>query len=278
VRSGRELELNNSFNIHYDPKERWWGAEIRFDAALDDIFGVTNNKQAATSFKQLTAEDIANEEDISKSEVKNYLKSEDDNRFFILEISESISSKLYAMRKEIDKQREGANTKNETAKTDAAEKAASDAAKKDGSLGLSDLKTEALTDEEKEQELKDELERDGVSPDDEDIQEVIQAALNDDEKFIISVSDMRGADIIFDVTQPAGKLKVTLNESHNIYKHLISHLKESDDTSFDIVKLLFASWALMEDREQEEHSRDQLLEIRKEWGQYAKKMINEYLK
>ena len=89
---------------------------------------------------------------------------------------------------------------------------------------------------------------------------------------------MRGADIIFDVTQPAGKLKVTLNESHSIYKHLISHLKENDDASFDIVKLLFASWALMEDREQDEHSREQLLEVRKEWGQYAKKMIGEYLK
>jgi len=278
IRSGRELELNNSFNIQYNPKERWWGAEIRFESALDDIFGVTNNKQAATAFKQLTKEEVANEEDIKPSEVKSYLEVEDDTRLHILELSESIYSKLSAMRKDIDKQREGVNTKQEASVTDAAEKAASEAAKKDGEQGISDRKRETLSDDEKEQELKEELEKDGVSPDDEEIKDIIQAALNDDEKFIISVSDLRGADIIFDVTQPAGKLKVTLNESHNIYKHLISHLRESDDMSFDIVKLLFASWALMEDREQDEQNREQLLETRKEWGQYAKKMINEYLK
>lgn len=278
VRSGRELELNNTFNIHYNPKERWWGAEIKFESALDEIFGVTNNKQAATAFKQITAAEIANEEDISKSEVKNYLAAENDPRLHILEISESITSKLNALRREIDKQRVGAKTKDDTSETDSAEKAASEAAKKDGTKGLSDIKSDNLTQEEKEAELQAELERDGVSPDDQDIKEVIQTALNDDAKFIIAVSDMRGADIIFDVTQPAGKLKVTLNESHSIYKHLISHLKEKDDMSFDIVKLLFASWALMEDREQDEHSREQLLEIRKEWGQYAKKMIGEYLK
>lgn len=134
-----------------------------------------------------------------------------------------------------------------------------------------------MSEQEKEQELRDDLERDGVSPDDEDMQSIIKSALEADEKFIIGMSDMRGADIIFDVTQPAGKLKVTINESHLVYKNLIARLKDGDNASYDIIKLLFASWALMEDREQNESNRDQLLEIRKEWGQYAKKMLNEYL-
>jgi len=278
VRAGRELELNNSFNIQYDPTERWWGAEISFDATLDEIFGVTNNKQAATAFKQLTKEEIANEEDIKPSEVKKHLQAENDSRHIILDISEQIYSKLQAIRGELKKQREGAAKKDETAKTDQAEKAASDAAKSVEGLGVSDKKKEALTEEEKKQELQKELERDGVSPDDEDIQTVINIALENDEKFIIGVSDMRGADIIFDVTQPAGKLKVTINESHVFYKNLIEPLMGINDRSLDFIKLLFASWALMEDREQDENLRDQLLEIRKEWGQYAKKMINEYLK
>ena len=51
VRAGRELELNTSFNISYNTLERWWGAEIHFEPALDKVFGVTNNKQAATAFK-----------------------------------------------------------------------------------------------------------------------------------------------------------------------------------------------------------------------------------
>lgn len=278
VRSGRELELNNSFNIQYDPVERWWGAEMRFEAGLDELFGVTNNKQAATAFKQLTKEDIASEEDIQKSDVKEYLTSENDPRLHLLELSEIIYSKLSAIRAELDRQTKNIKTKKDTAETDSAEKAASNTAKIDGGVGVSDRKKDAMSKEEKEQELKDELEKDGISPDDEDIKKIIQAAINDDEKFIIAESDMRGADIIFDVTQPAGKLKITLNESHSVYKHFISHLKEQDDRSYDMVRLMFASWGLMEDLEQDEHTREQLLEIRKEWGQYAKKMINQYLK
>lgn len=277
IRAGRELELNNSFNILYDPTERWWGAEIHFDPALDEVFGVTNNKQAATAFKQITKNEIANEENISRSEVEAFLEAEDDNRRFILEISQIIGSKLSAIRGELGRQREGVNTKKEASKTDDVEKAASDVAKGGGSLGYSDMKGEQLTLQQKEEELREDLERDGVDPDDVDVKAVIKAALDDDNKFIIGLSDIRGADIIFDVTQPAGKLKVTLNESHPAYKHCISPLKDANDTSYDIVRLLFASWALMEDLEPEEERREQLLEIRKEWGQHAKKMIKRYL-
>jgi anti-sigma regulatory factor (Ser/Thr protein kinase) len=277
VRSGRELELNNSFNVQYDPTERWWGAEISFDAALDEIFGVTNNKQAATAFKQITKEEIANEEEIKPSEVKDYLRGENDPRLFLLEISEIIYSKLSAIRGEIKKQREGQNALKETSKTDAAEKAASNIANEDGGKGVSDLKKESLTDEQKKEELKQDLISDGADENDEDIQAAITAALEDDEKFIIGSADIRGADIIFDVTQPAGKLKVTINESHGIFKHLIEPLKENNEMAYDTIKLLFASWALMEDREQNESYREMLEEARKEWGQYAKKMLKEYL-
>ncbi len=277
VRSGRELELNNSFNVQYDPTERWWGAEVSFDAALDEIFGVTNNKQAATAFKQLTKDDIANEEDLKKSEVKDYLEAEEDPRLYILELSELIYSKLSAMRGEIKKQREGQNALKETSKTDAAESAASLTANKDGVEGLSDKKKATLTDDEKKEELKADLVRDGVSEDDEDVQAAIALALEGDEKFIIGSADIRGADIIFDVTQPAGKLKVTLNESHAIYKNLIEPIKGNNENAYDAVKLLFAAWALMEDREQSETSREMLLEARKEWGQIAKKMLKEYI-
>jgi hypothetical protein len=42
VRADRELELDDSWAIGYDPVERWWGVEVDFPAALDEIFGVTN--------------------------------------------------------------------------------------------------------------------------------------------------------------------------------------------------------------------------------------------
>ncbi len=47
VRAKRELELNHSFDSRSDPRDRWWGIAVLFEPELDDVFGMTNNKQAA---------------------------------------------------------------------------------------------------------------------------------------------------------------------------------------------------------------------------------------
>ena len=54
VRAGREIALVTSGWINsYDPRERWWGIEIRFEPCLDNIFGVTNDKQYVKNIKKL---------------------------------------------------------------------------------------------------------------------------------------------------------------------------------------------------------------------------------
>jgi hypothetical protein len=61
VRAGRELDLDRSWVNTYDPRERWWGVEIEFSPGLDDVFGVTNNKQYAVNFREMGALDIERE-------------------------------------------------------------------------------------------------------------------------------------------------------------------------------------------------------------------------
>ena len=61
----RELELNHSFDSRSDPRDRWWGIEVLFEPELDGVFGVTNNKQAATFFGNLSLEDDAADEGLS---------------------------------------------------------------------------------------------------------------------------------------------------------------------------------------------------------------------
>jgi len=277
VRGGRELELNTSFNIAYAPTERWWGAEISFDSALDSIFGVTNNKQAATAFRQISIEDIVVDEDFTdKVEARKSLQEENDPRLVLVEISEVISSSLSSIRNQLKKQKEGSNKVRNSDSTNKAEQVANKLSRETGE-GLSDKKAQSLTEEQKRKELEEDLDNEGVELCDEDKARLIQDALSNDKKFMFSALDIRGADIIFDVTDPAGKLKVSINKSHPIFKSLISPLSENDEQSFDLFKLFFASWALMEDKQQDERYRDWLLEVRKEWGYYAKKMIEEYL-
>jgi hypothetical protein len=45
VRADREIELSTAWCIHHDVRERWWGVEVEFPPALDEIFGLTNNNK-----------------------------------------------------------------------------------------------------------------------------------------------------------------------------------------------------------------------------------------
>lgn len=56
-RGSRELSLSPSWIPSQDPTERWWGCEIDFPPALDDMFGVTNNKQSAPNLDAFAAVD-----------------------------------------------------------------------------------------------------------------------------------------------------------------------------------------------------------------------------
>lgn len=47
IRAGREIDFGtfDYYNPTNEPQHRWWGCEIIFEPELDELFGVTNNKQ-----------------------------------------------------------------------------------------------------------------------------------------------------------------------------------------------------------------------------------------
>jgi len=54
VRAGREIDFG-TFD-YFDPSiatERWWGCEILFEPVLDEVFGVSNNKQGVKNMNSL---------------------------------------------------------------------------------------------------------------------------------------------------------------------------------------------------------------------------------
>ena len=57
IRAHREIQLDDSWVSHDDPRERWWTVEVDFPTALDEVFGVTNNKQGTMTFQRLAAFD-----------------------------------------------------------------------------------------------------------------------------------------------------------------------------------------------------------------------------
>ena len=114
VRAQREIMLDYGWCIGYDPRERWWGAEVNFAPELDEIFGVTNNKQGATHFAELATTDWKElaEEGEEFIDVVRRLKEEGDPRGWLLQLSDSIKRNLQQLRAQIKSQGAGLRSSN----------------------------------------------------------------------------------------------------------------------------------------------------------------------
>lgn len=106
IRAGRELEMEDSWVVQYDPRECWWGIEVEFPPALDEIFGVSIQKQSAHNFQQLDA-DAFRQAGETNQELKERLLQKSSPSGPLLEISRTIDRNLKVLREHIKAQREG---------------------------------------------------------------------------------------------------------------------------------------------------------------------------
>ncbi|MFZ4084640.1 MAG: ATP-binding protein [Vampirovibrionia bacterium] len=277
VRAGRELEMNRSFEIRYDTLERWWGIEISFDPDLDEVFGVTNNKQSATAFKNLSTKELATEEGKSEAELIELLREEGDPRLIISEIADEINSVLGRMRAEIKKQNAGIKAKNEGKEGDRAVEAASKITSEEDSFSLSSLEGQKLTDSEKFKECKDLVDDIYGDIEEKDKKEILASWLGADTKYIFTNEEIRLGHVMFDIAPKAGKIKVAINRSHPVYEHFIKTLEKEKGDLYNVLKLLFLAWGNLEDKCRSDKERDELINLRMSWGLTVKKMINEML-
>jgi len=281
VRANRELEMNRTFDISYDTRERWWGVEVSFPPELDDVMGVSNNKQAATAFHNMSMKEDAESEGMTQEEYREYLTEANDPRLVIYKISHIINKTLGIIRKRIEElgKEKGRRDKN-IPEPGSAEEIATRATKKRrerlGDKGKSD-KDENLSIGERRKLLAIELEEEGHTP-----QEAGQIAVDligEDEtsKYIFQEAQVPGPSI-FDVRLTAGKIIIVLNTNHPATAGLFELLREEDginDTpALKALKLLFTAWARLED-EAEEEGRQHYEEVRTDWGRMARLFLKE---
>lgn len=276
MRAERELDLDTKWTIQHDVTERWWGVEVNFPPSLDDVFGVTNNKQSARNF---TADLASLNESIYEGqtfvEYMDELKSENDPTATLIDIAKRIDSIIKQIRKTIklqtkgDRQRDATNSSAEEIATNATDKL-----KSEGHKGESD-KGENLSNEDKKNEISKGLDEAGIEN-----SELIAATIVDDDlKYIIKDGDIDG-DAFFSVRPKGGKIMIILNINHPVYPKLIELLEkqESDGTqdcdTFDALKLLIMAWARYEDQQPDGEQKTRTQEARADWGRIAKRFLN----
>ncbi|GLS79218.1 ATP-binding protein [Oharaeibacter diazotrophicus] len=281
VRADRELELNRSFENSYDPRERWWGIEVAFTPALDAVFGVSNNKQSATSFQRLDIEEDAAAQSLSLADYQHQLDLDNDPRLPMYEISRVVDKLLETIRAQVARMREGERTEKAAQSEDGstAEDIATRALRRRqerlGETGASD-KDESRPDEERTDVLTDEIEQEGLDP--ATAREIAVTYVKRKIKFLFRHADFPGF-AVFDITSKAGVIIITINTKHPAHAHLFDLLREGEaDTpespALQGLKLLLTAWARMED----EASGDRKIELedtRGEWGRIARDFLRE---
>lgn len=287
VRAGRELELDQSTVIQYDPRERWWGIEIEFPPLLDELMGVTNNKQAARNLADILNTDF---EIIAKAgktihQLMADLEAEGDPRAPLLQLVNFVKNQQKAMRTLIKEQ--GVNTRTTKTKRHDAEKTATIITEKrqeEGLTGTSD-KEESKPTEEKIKEIKEELVEAGV---DEETAEALTAqTISDNLKYLFIEAPLEG-DAFFSVRPKGGVINIIINKRHPAYDNMVSVLEkdtEGEDAielgdrlqkAFEGLKLILMAWARYEDEQPDGMQKDRVQNARSDWGRVAKSFLRGY--
>jgi hypothetical protein len=292
VRAGRELDLDLSWSDPSDPRDRWWGVEVDFPPALDEIFGVTNNKQHAHKFSELAKVDIDEfVEDLgytSWHQAIEALKESYDERLLLLELAKSIRNNISTIRALLKSQTANSRPKSKESGRHAtnSEQKGTEVTRqrqKDGNSGTSD-QAETMSEKERSKDIVEGLVEDGMS--EETAQEVAHLTISQKLKYQVVKHNGSGP-AFFDVKPKGGALIISLNTNHPAYKNLVELIDEipPEDVSEEELRLrlekaktglelLIMAWARYED-ELPDQKKDIAQDTRFDWGRVARDFLRE---
>ena len=289
VRNGRELHLDTSMLEGDVLRDRWWGCEIQFPAALDDLFGVTNSKQAAVHFTRAMElwRMTKGDKETSFLTTLEDLQEAEDMQYQLYQLVQEVMKAINNLSKIIEEQNKGQEKDPAKADERSAVARATEVVKdrkQKGSRGLSD-EDDDLDPEEKLKRLKAQFDEEGLSP--EAAAARAMTLLERGYKFDFREAQLGGR-MFFDLKRTAGVITITLNSSHPAYQNLLEVLltvPEEDISKDRLLSLLtdareslqhlFYAWARLEDEEMNVERREQIEDVRFEWGKFLAQFLRE---
>ena len=287
VRADRELDMDESLVNSYDPTERWWGVEVDFPPALDELFGVTNNKQSARNFSEVAAnlKSLLGTDRGTVTQYQDELAEDEDPTGPLLDIISLIDRRLGVIRKFLKVQTMGARKGRHRYDPDAAEAMATTATRErqqEGHRGVSDV-DESLPEEERKAELTKELMETGLTRRQAD--DLAAKTIEPGIKYAFAEADLEGRSF-FTVRPVAGEILIKININHPAYKNLVEVLETDVDEELSTeelrerllranrgLKLLLMAWARYEDEQPTEERREEIQDIRTDWGRVAARFL-----
>ncbi len=289
VRANRELELDANWAQHGEVRERWWGVEVEFSPGLDELFGVTNNKQSAHNFAQWAHYEV---QDLllpgeTITSLKQRLADDEDPSGPLLEVAQYVQSSINEMRKLIQAQNKNTRRGDRTRYGEGleAEKEATAKTRErqaDGIVGRSDA-GEERPEAERIQAIGAALEAQGLDP--AEASALAATTVGSSLKYVFAES-AQDSPAFFSVQMKGGALIITLNTEHSAYDRLVDVLErdptegsqeklaERLNNALEGLKLLLMAWARYEDEQGSGIARQQAQDARLDWGKIARRFMD----
>ena len=284
LRAGREIMLDPGWCIGYDPRERWWGAEVEFPPHLDEVFGVTNNKQAATHFAELATTESKELQEQGETffDLVQRLKEDGDPRGWLIGLSDSIKRNLIQLREIIKGQGAGGrSTRGTRHDVDAATKTANEGWKqrsKEQPLGED---TKLPTQRDLDEIRLDLTENKKYS--EPDAERLVSLISDEDLRVVFLEADFADSFQLFNVEMKGSVTEITFNRKHPAFDDIFGTIATADEDVYELSKeeiierlaravnagkIVFAAWGRYEREAGIDRARA-LSKVRLDWGQIA---------
>lgn len=286
VRAGRELELDTSWNRGDIYRDRWWGIEVEFPPALDEIFGVTNNKQAATNFTELASffdDDTRVEE---WEELREMWRDESDPRYHLMDVAQYISDQRNQMRTRLRQMRKGSRKAKQVRHKRSVEDRATERIRARQHEARADIVDDTPSPEDvRSSVIRELVERGGLA--ERDAREIAEAVVTLGRKVVFVTTD-EDSNAFFSPKAIPGVHEVRLNLNHPVFVQLVEvldpelatddvdELRDKISKASDALKLLLCAWVRYE-LEAREVRRRNIAEMRREWGKMARLFVEDEL-
>jgi hypothetical protein len=288
IRHHREVLLEQT--LVNEPVDRWWGVEIDFSPELDEIFGVTNNKQDAPYFSTALRYVIQN--DLDPAEAREEALFDDDNPVSQLYVIAYDINRAISRIKQESKKKQQSHQRNTTSKAPQTSSVAS-------AINQT-LSKETPTQGEKEQQQR------GISKDEvvQEIERKLQEkyGLSTDAAQVVSKQYREGINVHFlDAHQSQSPAffwadevfddeHIFVNTDHPAYSRLIEPLRLSSEEiqqlpevqakvllgrASDSMALLLQAFCRLELEVQgNSRAENYYQEVRENWGRRLREIVN----
>ena len=270
LRNEREIDLSMAnYGDRSDPRNRWWGIEVRFPATLDTYFGITHDKQQVKNVNKLESYESIDLKDEYSSKAKSMWTESDYIDQFKVEFNNTIIKYISSVNKRI--RARGVGTRNPTPGQEGVIDVVNETIKSKNREDASTSIAAEKTDEEKLAELIIVKKKEDVSISDDEARKRAERSLK--YKVDLALGDWPG-DVILDREFKGGGVVGRINRNSEFFKYFYDYLNEMNDKkAIEALNILLICFIRAEDELIGDIDEDDLKRFRERWGFWIEQTI-----